>query len=153
MVHDVCDGDTRITDDPEALDLLQAHGWIASSYWAEGIPFETFRRSVEHSMVVSVHLNGRQVGFARAVTDRATFVWVCDVWIDAEARGRGLGKRLMAYLTGHPELQGLRRWSLATRDAHELYRQYGFEEADPVRGMQKLDPEIYRRNLGREDVR
>lgn len=156
MVHEHRDPDgVLISDDPALLDLDRAFAWISGeSYWATGIPEATFRRSVENSLSAGVYdADGRMVGFARVVTDRATFAWLCDVWIDAPARGRGLGKRLMAYLDGHPELQGLRRWMLATRDAHALYRRHGYEPADPARAMHRLNPDVYARNRGKGDVR
>lgn len=143
-----------LTDDPARIDFARAFRWISGeSYWAKDIPAAVFRRAAENSLCVGALLDAEMVGFARVVTDRATFAWLCDVWVDAPARGQGVGGRMMAYVADHPDLQGLRRWSLATRDAHGLYRRFGFEAADAGRGMERLDPQVYARNLGREDVR
>ncbi len=148
MSHEQRDADgVLFSDDPARLDLERAHGWISGeSYWAAGIPWETFRRSAANSLSVGVYdgENG-MIGFARVISDRATFAWLCDVWIAEGSRGSGLGERLVGWLMAHPELQGLRRWSLATRDAHGLYRRFGFEAADAARGMERKDPDIYRR--------
>ena len=134
----------RITDDPEAVDLAVVHGFLAGSYWARGIPRETIQRSVAHSLPFSLFLGDRQVGFARAVTDRATFAYVADVFIMEEHRSRGLGGWLVETMLGHPELQGMRRWLLVTRDAHALYRRFGFTPvADPTMLLTRHDPEIY----------
>lgn len=140
-----CGEGVQISDDAARVDLERAHRWIAQSYWAAGIPWETFRRAAKRSLCAGVFDGREMVGFARVVSDQATFAWVCDVWIDEPARGRGLGKRLIAYLVGHPDLQGLRRWYLATRDAHALYARYGFQPVDPSRGMERLDPDVYTR--------
>lgn len=146
--------DLILTDDPARIDFDRAFRWISGeSYWAKNIPQSTFRRAAENSLCVGAFLDGEMVGFARVVTDKATFAWLCDVWVDAPARGHGVGKEMMAWLDVHPDLQGLRRWSLATRDAHGLYAQYGFGPANAERGMERLDPQIYARNLGRGDVR
>src|SRR5580692_6297867 len=101
----------RLSDDPEAFDLARAHGWIAGeSYWAAGIPLETFRRAVAGSLTVGVFApDGTMAAMARVVTDRATFGWVCDVFVEASQRGAGLGKALMSYIQAHPDLQGYRR--------------------------------------------
>jgi GNAT superfamily N-acetyltransferase len=116
-----------VSTDPERLDLDLVHRELAASYWAAGVARETVERSIAGSLVFGVYDDLRQVGFARVVTDRATFAWLCDVFVIEPFRGRGLGLWLMACVVGHPELQGLRRWLLATRDAHELYRKVGFE--------------------------
>ncbi len=129
MAHDIqSDDGYRLSDDPRAFDLERAHGWMAGeSYWAEGIPLETFRRAVENSLTVGVFApDGAMAAMARVVTDRATFGWIGDVFVDQAHRGRGLGKSIMTYLRSHPDLQGLRRLHLATRDAHGLYAQFGF---------------------------
>jgi GNAT superfamily N-acetyltransferase len=118
----------RLSDDPAHFDLARAHGWISGeSYWAPGIPFETFARACAHSLTFGVFApDGEMAAMARVVTDRATFGWLCDVFVDAGHRGAGLGKAIVAYVRAHPELQGFRRFHLATRDAHSLYAQYGF---------------------------
>lgn len=128
MVHQITHDDgLEISDDPARFDLARAHVWIsAESYWAPGIPLETFRRAVENSLTIGAFAGDSMLGMARVVTDRATFGWICDVFVDEAARGIGLGKRMVAYLRTHPDLQGFRRTHLATRDAHGLYAQFGF---------------------------
>jgi GNAT superfamily N-acetyltransferase len=136
----------RITDDPAAVDLDVVHAFLARSYWARGIPRETVARGVAHSLPFSLFLGDRQVGFARAVSDRATFAYLADVFVIEEHRGRGLGAWLVATVLGHPDLQGLRRWLLATRDAHGLYLKLGFTvPADPSVFLTRHDPGIYER--------
>lgn len=138
----------EVSDDPARFDLARAHRWISTeSYWAEGIPLETFARSCANSLVVGAYApDGTMAAMARVVTDRATFGWVCDVFVGAGHRGAGLGKQIMAYLRAHPDLQGFRRLHLATRDAHGLYRQFGFTDLTSVENWMEIrDPEVYRR--------
>jgi len=118
-----------VTSDPDRLDLDAIHGFLAGSYWATGIPREVVERSVRHSLCFAAFDGERQVGFARVISDRATYAYVADVFVLESHRGLGIGKRLMTAITNHPELQNLRLWTLFTRDAHGLYRQYGFAEA------------------------
>jgi GNAT superfamily N-acetyltransferase len=120
--------DLRISSDPADVDL----DWITSalserSYWAHGRGRDVVERSIAHSLAFSAFLGDRQVGFARVVTDQATFAWICDVFVDESVRGRGVGKRLMAAVLADPRLQGLKRILLATDDAHGLYAGFGFE--------------------------
>jgi GNAT superfamily N-acetyltransferase len=138
----------RISDDPASFDLARGHRWISGeSYWARGIPLKTFQRSVENSLTFAAYApDGSMAAMARVVTDRATFGWLCDVFVDEGHRGRGLGKALVAYFLAHPDLQGLRRRHLATADAHALYRQYGFSALTGVdRFMEILDRDVYSR--------
>ena len=138
----------EISTDPARLDFELVHQFLSEqAYWSPGVPMDIVRRAVEGSIVFGIYRSdGAQVGMARVVTDRATFAWVCDVFVLEEARGEGLGKWLMETVAAHPDLQGLRRWMLATRDAHGLYRQTGFTELhDPTRFMERWDPEIYTR--------
>ncbi len=123
------DDDYTVSDDPARLDLDAVHGYLsAQSYWAQGMHRATLERAVAGSLCFGVYDGkGAQVGFARVVTDRATFAWLADVFVLSAHRGRGLSKRLLAAMLAHPDLQGLRRFLLATRDAHGLYRQFGFE--------------------------
>jgi len=147
-VHAVAMDGFLISDDPDRFDLARAHGWIAGeSYWGQGIPLEVFRRAVAGSLTVGAYLDaGGMAAMARVVTDRATFGWVCDVFVDTESRGLGLGKRLVAYLKAHPDLQGLRRLHLATRDAHGLYAQFGFVPLTGVdHWMEIRNRDVYRR--------
>jgi GNAT superfamily N-acetyltransferase len=121
-------GEYLISTDRSLLDLEVVHGYLKESYWAVGVPEEVVRRSVENSLNFGVYSGEEQVGFARVVTDHATFAYLADVFVLEEHRGQGLGKWLVEVILSYPDLQGLRRWMLATRDAHELYRQYGFAE-------------------------
>lgn len=131
-------GDYTISTHPDRVDLDVVHGFLQGSYWAAGVPRDVVERSVRHALVFAVLRGEEQVGFARVVTDRATFAWVGDVFVLPGHRGRGLAGWLMEVVTGHPELQGLRRWMLATADAHGLYARYGFAPlADPGRFMER----------------
>ncbi len=136
----------RISDQPEVVDIALVHEFLAKSYWARGIPRETVARGIAHSIPFSVFLGERQVGFARAVTDRATFAYLADVFVVEDERGRGLAAWLVATVLSHPDLQGLRRWMLVTRDAHGLYRKFGFTAvADPTMLLTRHDPDVYTR--------
>ena len=134
----------EITTNPDRLDVELIYRWLAEdSYWAVGIPRDIALRAIEHSINFGAYAGGRQVGFARVVTDRATFAWLADVFVVEDSRGRGCGKALVAAVLAHPELQGLRRIMLATRDAHSLYAQYGFTPIPPDRFMEIRDPNPY----------
>jgi N-acetylglutamate synthase-like GNAT family acetyltransferase len=120
------------------------HQFLTNSYWAKGIPLETLQRAIQHSLCFGIYQDPRQVGFARAVTDQATFAYIADVFVIEPYRGRGLSKWLMECIKGHPDLQGLRRWSLITRDAHQLYQQFGFTRlSHPEAWMEIHDPGVY----------
>ncbi|MES2897141.1 MAG: GNAT family N-acetyltransferase [Pseudomonadota bacterium] len=129
MPHETRTADGFVVSDEAArFDRDRAHGWIAGeSYWAPGIPRDLFDKALDHSLVVGAYApDGTMAGMARVVTDRATFGWICDVFVGEAYRGANLGKVMMAYLKGHPDMQGFRRLHLATRDAHGLYAQFGF---------------------------
>ena len=127
-----------ISTDPALLDLDAICEFLGRTYWAQGRPRERIAASLQHSLVFGVYDGRRQVGLARVVTDYATFAWLCDVFIDEAYRGRGFGKWLMATILSHPDLQGLARFLLATRDAHGLYRQFGFATLGaPERWMER----------------
>jgi GNAT superfamily N-acetyltransferase len=140
-------GEYEISTDKARIDLPAIHKFLATeSYWATGVPLDVLRRAIEGSVVFGVYRGEEQVGLARAVSDRATFAWICDVFIVEAHRGKGLGKWLMECIVAHPELQGLRRWMLSTRDAQGLYSQVGFTPlANPGRFMEIWDREVYRR--------
>jgi GNAT superfamily N-acetyltransferase len=129
-----------ISTDASMLDLEVVHGYLSRSYWAAGVPEDVVRRSIENSLCFGVYWGEEQAGFARVVTDRATFAYLADVFVLEEHRGQGIGKWLVEVILSHPDLQGLRRWMLATRDAHDLYRRYAFTElARPGIFMERKD--------------
>ena len=137
--------DFLITTDKEKIDALYVHQFLSNSYWAEGIPIETIKQSIEGSLCFSVVYLNHQVGFARVITDEATFAYLADVFIDENFRGKGLSKWLMEVIINYPTLQGLRRFMLATRDAHDLYKQFGFTPLTFTdRWMQIHKPNVYR---------
>jgi GNAT superfamily N-acetyltransferase len=139
-------GEYVISTDPERLDLDATHKFLSEeAYWSPGIPEEVVRRAVAGSIVFGLYRGADQAGLARVVSDRATFAWLCDVFVLPKHRGHGLGKWLMECVKAHPDLQGLRRWMLATRDAHGLYEQFGFTTVEPGRFMEIRDPDVYKR--------
>jgi len=134
-----------VTTDRSRLDLEVIHGYLTRSYWAKGIPRATVARAMDRSLCFGAFEGDRQVGFARVISDLTTFAYVSDVFVVESHQGRGVGKRLMAAIMAHPELQELRRWTLFTRDAHGLYRQYGFREPRyPERLMEVFNDDPYR---------
>jgi GNAT superfamily N-acetyltransferase len=137
----------EISTDPARVDVALTHRFLSEeAYWSPGVPEDVVRRAIAGSMVFGAYKGSEQAGLTRVVSDRATFAWICDVFVLPEHRGHGLGKWLMECVVAHPELQGLRRWMLATRDAHGLYKQYGFTDLhDCSRFMERWDPEIYSR--------
>lgn len=138
--------DLEISTDPSRFDLDVIHGYLSCSYWAEGIPRETVARSVAGSLGFGAFLSGRQIGFARVITDKSTFAYLADVFVLEEFRGRGVASKIMEAVVMHPDLQNLRRWMLVTRDAYPLYEKFGFRTlASPERHMEKTDRAVYRR--------
>ena len=130
-----------VTTDKARLDLEMVHGFLKNSYWASGISADVVMRSVKNSLAFGLFRGDEQVGFARLVTDYATFAYLADVFVLEPHRGQGLGRWMMEVVFSHPELQGLRRWMLATRDAHGLYRKYGFTELEnPQIFMERYSP-------------
>ena len=131
-----------ISTDKSLLDFDRIYQYLdGESYWAKGIPVERLKTAINNSLCFGVYKNGLMAGFARVVTDKATFAYICDVFILTEFRGAGLSKWLIQTIVGYPELQGLRRWSLATADAHGLYSQFGFTEISrPDRWMEIFKP-------------
>jgi GNAT superfamily N-acetyltransferase len=124
-------GDYEISDDPARLDLEVVERLLHGTYWAERRPREVIEKSIARSLCLGVYRRGAQVGFARVVTDGATFAWICDVVIAEAHRGGGLGKQLVAAIVAHPEIAEVRQL-LATRDAHSLYEPFGFERFGEV---------------------
>lgn len=137
-------GDYTISTDRSRLDINLIHDFISNhSYWGKGRAREVVERSIENSLAFGLYHGDQQLGFARIVTDYATFAWVADVFIVPEHRGRGLSKWLMEIIIAHPQLQGFRRWVLATKDAQGLYEQFGFIKLHrPERWMERPDPNM-----------
>jgi GNAT superfamily N-acetyltransferase len=138
-----------VTCDPALVDGAAVHEFLTQSYWAQGIPRERVDRSLKGSLCFVLLHEGRQVGFARVITDHATFAYLGDVHVLPAWRGRGLGRWLMECVLAHPDLQGLRRWVLVTRDAHALYASLGFKPlANPAGYMELHRPDVYRQAGG-----
>ena len=139
--------DFVISTDPARLDLGLVHAVLTESYWSKGIPLATVKRGIEHSLPFGLFERERQIGFARVITDRASFAYLADVFVLEAYRGRGLADWMMQVIVAHPDLQGLRRWVLLTRDAHGLYARHGFTPVlQPDRYMERWDPEVYVRD-------
>jgi len=129
-----------ISDDASRLDIDAICDFLSRAYWADKRPRELIERSIKYSLNFGVYEGERQIGFARVVTDQTIFAYLCDVFIHEDYRGQSLGKWMMECIMAHPDLQGLRRWCLLTRDAHGLYQQFGFTElSDPPRWMEKFE--------------
>ena len=140
-------GQFTVTDRREDLDVDLIHGFLREAYWSKEIPKSIVVKALNNSVCFGLYDGSKQVGFARAVTDRATFAYLADVFVVQAYRGRGLGKWLVACVLAYPEFHGLRRWLLATLDAHGLYQQNGFSALrEPNRFMEIDDPDIYQRN-------
>jgi len=138
-------GEVLVSDDKQLLDIRFVHGFLSGSYWAENIPLATVAQAIDHSLCFGIYLGGRQVGFSRVITDRTTFAYLADVFVAEEFRGNSFSKMMMETVHAHPNLQGIRRWMLITRDAHPLYRQFEWTDITyPERFMQKHDPDVYK---------
>jgi GNAT superfamily N-acetyltransferase len=134
----------EIDTDRARLDLAMIHDFLARSHWAKGIPFDVLKKAIDHSLPFGAYRDGAQIGFARVVTDRATFAYLADVFILPEERNSGAGRCLIEAILAHPELKGMRRWLLGTRDAQKLYRRCGFTEPPPpFTFLEKLEAGIY----------
>jgi GNAT superfamily N-acetyltransferase len=142
-----CRSVIEVTTDPTRIDLDRVHDWIArKSYWAGQMPRRLFDRAVRASLCFGAVEDGATVGFCRVISDRATFAYVSDMFVDPNHRGKGIGKAIMTAIMAHPDLQDLRRWVLVTGDAHGLYARFGFEAlTTPERFMERRDPEVYQR--------
>jgi GNAT superfamily N-acetyltransferase len=144
MDHEWRQGKYVISTDKSRLDLTVIHNFLTTSYWAAGIPLEVVRRSIEHSLSFGLYKEDKQIGYARVITDYATFAYLGDVFILEPFRGQGLSKWLMEVVVTHPELQGFRRWLLLTKDAHGLYKKVDFTGvATPERYMERFFPDVY----------
>jgi GNAT superfamily N-acetyltransferase len=132
----------ELDDNPARLDLARIHAWLASSYWSPGIARDVVERAIVGSHPLGAYRDGEQIGFARAITDHATFAWLADVWIDEPVRGQGLGQRMVRWFVEHPGFEGIRRIGLVTADAHGVYAKLGFNSLHrPDRYMERLAPE------------
>jgi GNAT superfamily N-acetyltransferase len=137
-------GEYEISTDPRRLDVAAIHAFLTLSYWSPGVPRAIVERAIANSLCFGMYRGSEQVGFARVVTDRATFAYLADVFVLESHRGQGLSKWLMEVIMSHADLQGLRRFLLATKDAHGLYSQFGFTQlASPLRLMEIWKPDIY----------
>src|SRR5215469_2963238 len=133
-----------ISTDPARLDVQAVHAYLTRSYWAEGIPIQTVAKAIRASLCFGMFDSNRQIGFARVITDQATFAYLCDVYVLPDYRGQGSGKWLIEAVSTHPDLQGLRRFVLVTRDAHGLYAKFGFTPLkDATRYMEIARPANY----------
>ncbi len=134
----------ELTGDQARIDPVAAQAYLSRSYWAKNVPLDIVERSIRGSLCVAVMHEGRQVAFARVVTDRATFAFLADVYVLEEHRGQGLARAMVRHFQAHPDLQGLRRWLLFTWDAHDLYESCGWNRlAHPEHGMERVTPGIY----------
>jgi GNAT superfamily N-acetyltransferase len=141
-------GEYQMSTDRQRIDIAAVHAFLTQSYWSPGIPRGVVERAIENSLCFGVYFGAQQVGFARVITDKATFAYLADVFIIESHRGKGLSTWLMEFVTAHEELQGLRRFLLATKDAHALYAKFGFEAlGNPSRIMENLKPDVYRQAL------
>ncbi len=132
----------ELSNDRDRLDIDRIHGWLASSYWSPGIERELVERAIAGSHPIGAYRDGVQLGFARAITDRATFAWIADVFVDDGARGQGIGRAMVGWFVDHPDLAGIRRIGLVTADAHGVYAKLGFQPLlRPERYMERLSAE------------
>jgi GNAT superfamily N-acetyltransferase len=132
----------ELSDDKARLDVPRIHGWLASSYWSPGIERAIVERAIAGSHCLGAYRDGEQLGFARTITDHATFAWIADVWIDESVRGEGLGRRMVGWFVDHPAFAGIRRIGLTTADAHGVYEKLGFHALlRPGNYMERLSPE------------
>ena len=136
--------DLKISGDKNLIQVELVHSLLREAYWCHGIPLDTFKAAIQGSLCFGAYVGDSQVAFARVVTDGATFAWLCDVIVDPKYRGKGISKKLIKYIMDHPNMQGLRRICLATKDAHTLYEQFNFKiTATPQNWMEIKDNEIY----------
>lgn len=143
---EVRQGEYTVSTDRSRIDVESVHAFLTSTYWSPGIPEETVRRAIAGSICFGIYHGDAQVGFARVITDRATYAYLSDVYVVEAHRGRGLSKWMMTVIMAHPDLQGLRRFALSTRDARGLYEQFGFQlVANPQLQMEILRRDIYLR--------
>ena len=137
----------ELSDDKARLDVERVHLWLASSYWTPGIERSLVEKAIAGSHCLGAYRGGEQVGYARAITDHATFAWIADVWVEETLRGQGIGRRMVQWFLDHPDLKDIRRIALGTADAHGVYAALGFHPLlRPDRFMERLSPD-YRARL------
>ena len=139
----------EITSDKSRMNVKAAHAFLSQAYWSSGVPLSIVQKAFDNSLCFAVLSGSEQVGFARVVTDKATFAYLADVYVLQAHRGRSLARRMVEAVQKHPDLQGLRRFMLATRDAHDLYSKFGFSPLSvPTRFMELHNPDIYAQAAG-----
>jgi len=138
LVTELIRGEYSVSTDPQRLELAVVHCFLSNSYWSQGLPLDVLKRAIAGSLCFGLYQGNTQVGFARVITDKATFAYLCDVFVLDSHRGKGLGRWLMEAVSSHPELQGLRRFVLVTRDAHGLYEKFGFRPLARPAGYMEL---------------
>ena len=140
-IYEAAKKNFTISTDPSKIDIAFVHDYLCNeSYWAKNIPIDIVKKSIGGSLCFAVYHHDEQIGFARVITDHATFGYLADVFIAEKFRGKGLGKWMMECIVAHPELQGFRRWMLATKDAHGLYAQFGFKPLDNPERIMRWAP-------------
>ena len=148
MIQEWQRSEYSISTDVNRLDLTVIHQFLANTYWAKDIPFTVLQNSIQNSLVFGLYKDKQQIGFGRVITDYSTFAYIADVFVLESFRGEGLGKWLIETIISHPELQGLRRWLLVTKDAHELYQKVSFNEIkNPSRFMEIVDLDVYKKTF------
>lgn len=143
---EISENQLLLSSDKTRIDIQFVHGYLSRSYWSEEIPMETVRKAMENSLALGLYENGTQIGYCRVITDYSTFAYLADVFIIEEARGKGYSVWMTKKLLQIPELQGLRRWLLATRDAHSLYSKTGWKPLkNPEYFMEISSPDLYKK--------
>jgi len=133
----------ELDDDKGRLQIARIHGWLTGSYWSPGISRALVEQAIAGSHCLGAYADDMQVGYARAITDHATFAWLADVWVDENVRSKGLGRRMVSWFVGHPDFDGIRRFGLVTADAHKVYEAVGFHALiRPERYMERLAPTL-----------
>jgi len=144
MIYSIEKNNYLISTDKSKIDIDYVHGFLSQSYWSPGVPMQVVKKAMKGSLCFGVYYNDTQIGYARMVTDKATFAYLADVFIDKDHRGKGLAKWLVEMILAHPQLQGLRRILLATKDAHKLYEQCGFTSINNPERYMVYNPTGYK---------
>lgn len=144
MIYSIEKNNYLISTDKNKIDVDYVHGFLSQSYWSPGVPLKVVKKAMKGSLCFGVYFRNRQIGYARMVTDKATFAYLADVFIDENHRGKGLAKWLVEMILAHPQLQGLRRILLATKDAHKLYEQCGFTSINNPERYMVYNPAAYK---------